>query len=90
MSHFYSRIHGNKGPATRCGTKSSGITAMATGWDIGGIVEAEYNSELQTDTISFYHTQGSNKTNSRKLVASFAVLDGKMTLLNTNYPELFI
>lgn len=32
MSHFYSRIQGNRGEATRCGSKASGITAWAQSW----------------------------------------------------------
>ncbi len=32
MSHFYSTIQGNRGEATRCGTKDSGIMASARSW----------------------------------------------------------
>mgnify|MGYP003319583727 CR=1 FL=1 len=32
MSHFYSVIQGNRGQATRCGTKDSGIRATAASW----------------------------------------------------------
>jgi len=32
MSHFYSKIQGNRGQATRCGTKDSGVTATAASW----------------------------------------------------------
>ena len=32
MSHFYSVIHGQGGPATRCGNKSSGVVATAASW----------------------------------------------------------
>ena len=32
MSHFYSVIQGNRGQATRCGTKDSGVTATAASW----------------------------------------------------------
>ena len=32
MSHFYSVIQGNRGQATRCGTKNSGVTATAASW----------------------------------------------------------
>ena len=89
MSHFYSHIRGNKGPATRCGTKSSGITATATGWDIGGIVSTSFNQQLQTDVVTFTLTTGSNGHSSRS-IASFAVVNGQLTLLNSTYPEIFI
>lgn len=89
MAHFYSRIQGNKGEATRCGSKASGIRAVATGWDIGGIVEVSYSEYIKTDVVKLYHTDGSNgKT--RKLVAAFAKIDGNLVNLDTDYPEYFI
>ena len=33
MSHFYGTIQGNKGEATRCGTKDSGMTTYCASWD---------------------------------------------------------
>ncbi len=36
MSHFYGTLEGNRGEATRCGTKASGITTHAAGW--GGAI----------------------------------------------------
>lgn len=89
MSYFYSRIQGHRGEATRCGTQSSGILAEATGWDIGGKVTCKYNSTLGTDVVSFYRTTGSNG-HSSSLVASFAYIEGKLTIVNTTYPELFV
>lgn len=32
MSHFYSVISGQGGPATRCGSKGSGVVATAASW----------------------------------------------------------
>jgi hypothetical protein len=32
MSHFYGTLQGARGEATRCGTKASGITTHAAGW----------------------------------------------------------
>ena len=32
MSHFYGVLEGSRGAATRCGTKNSGLTAIAAGW----------------------------------------------------------
>ncbi len=32
MSHFYSVICGQAGAATRCGSKSSGVMAVAASW----------------------------------------------------------
>ena len=88
MSHYYAHIIGSKGPATRCGSKKSGITASAFGWDLGGTVECRYNEKLDTDIIYLYTTRNNNRT--RSLVAAFAVIDGNLTCLNTNYPELLL
>ena len=33
MSHFYGTLEGSRGEATRCGTKDSGITTHAAGWN---------------------------------------------------------
>ena len=32
MSHFYGTLEGNRGKATRCGTKSSGMVTYTAGW----------------------------------------------------------
>jgi len=32
MSHFYGTLQGNRGEATRCGTKKSGIETYAASW----------------------------------------------------------
>ena len=39
MSRFYGSLQGNRGMATRCGTKDSGISAHVRGWDIGVYAE---------------------------------------------------
>jgi hypothetical protein len=33
MAHFYGRVEGNRGAATRLGTKDSGIGTVAASWD---------------------------------------------------------
>lgn len=59
MSHFYGRLQGARGLATRCGTKDSGMRAEATGWSIGGIVTAfvDVNGD---DVINIAITRGTN------------------------------
>jgi len=44
MSHFYGKLDGT-GPATRCGTKKSGITSHAAGWQGAIRVEVWHDSE---------------------------------------------
>jgi len=33
MSHYYGTLQGNRGKATRCGTKKSGIETWAASWE---------------------------------------------------------
>lgn len=33
MAHFYGTLQGNRGEATRSGSKDSGLTAVAASWD---------------------------------------------------------
>jgi hypothetical protein len=40
MSHFYGTLQGARGPATRCGTKKSGVTATAASW--AGAVRTQF------------------------------------------------
>ena len=58
MSHFYASATGNRSTTTRTGTKASGITAHARGWDIGGEVACRNTSK--GDHVDIGVTCGSN------------------------------
>jgi len=88
MAHFYGTTQGNRGETSRTGSKNSGIESEAKGWDLGGKVSMSYNSTLGADILTMYTTRGNGSTSSR--VASFAIIDNKLTVLDTNYPELLI
>lgn len=45
MSYFYSGISGNRGPATRAGTKASGVSAYVQSWT-GRIESHMYHDDL--------------------------------------------
>ena len=49
MSHFYGTLQGARGEATRCGSKSSGVTTYAAGW--GGAIRTEV---FERDGEDFY------------------------------------
>jgi|TARA_B100000315_G_scaffold145751_1_gene134618 hypothetical protein len=59
MSRFYASIQGNRGEATRCGTKDSDITGHIRGWDKGVKVIAEVDED-DNDTFYIFETSGSN------------------------------
>lgn len=44
MSHFYGKIQGTKGEATRCGAKSSGLETIAASWR-GAVNTTLYHDE---------------------------------------------
>lgn len=45
MSTFYGQIQGNRGAATRGGSKASGYRASAQSWDGSVIVDMNYNKD---------------------------------------------
>lgn len=67
MSHFYADIQGNRGQATRGGSKSSGIDGHIRGWDIGCSVVIRYNEQTEKDEMTIYLTSGSNGHTEKEL-----------------------
>jgi hypothetical protein len=59
MARFKADIHGNRGPASRLGTKSSGIRAHIRGWEVGVSILCEVDRDGK-DVIHVYRTGGSN------------------------------
>lgn len=47
MSHFYGKLQGGRGEATRTGTKSSGVTTHAAGW--GGAIRVDVSERDGVD-----------------------------------------
>ncbi len=58
MARFIGFLKGSRGEVTRLGTPSSGISATAQGWNIGGRVETENRSNV--DHVTFTLTAGTN------------------------------
>ena len=71
MSHFYASIEGNRGMATRCGTKNSGIQGHIRGWGIGARVCVDYDEKTDSDIVRVYRTGGSRACRSETLIAEF-------------------
>lgn len=70
MAQFYAEIQGNRGPASRMGSKDSGITSHVRGWDVG--VRVAIHHVDGTDYVSVFRTGGSNGHSSDKLIAQFS------------------
>ena len=88
MAHYYSRIKGHRGEATRCGSKPSGITARADSYSVGARIEINWSAQLQSDVVTIYATTGSSSNGSR--IFSYTIQDGKRVILDTAYPEFFL
>lgn len=58
MAQFYAGIQGNKGEATRLGTKSSGLSGFAQGYDIG--IRFNLSHTITGDQIEISITGGTN------------------------------
>jgi hypothetical protein len=59
MAQFYGTIKGSRGEVSRLGTKNSGLTIRANGWDIG--VRVEITHENGKDRVQVFRTTGSNE-----------------------------
>jgi hypothetical protein len=69
MAQFYAEIQGNRGEATRMGSKDSGISGHIRGWNIGARVVCTH--EDGRDVVRVFKTSGSNGHGSSKLIAEF-------------------
>lgn len=69
MTQFYGSMQGNRGQATRMGTKESGFDAHIRGWDIGCRVVLRHIDGK--DRLSVFRTGGSHGHKPEKLIASF-------------------
>lgn len=59
MGHFYGSLEGNRGMATRVGSKDSGIIAHVRGWSTG-IKVVCYVDDTGNDVCEARETGGSN------------------------------
>lgn len=60
MGHFYGNLQGNRGEATRMGSKDSGITAHIRGWSTG-IYVACHVDDKGNDVCEAHETGGSSR-----------------------------
>lgn len=68
MSHFYGDLQGSRGSATRCGTRSSGISSHPRGWNVG--VKVEGSNCGTYDVFGIDLTRGSNDAERRQPLAT--------------------
>ena len=83
MAHFYGEIQGNRGEATRMGTKNSGFRGHIRGWHVGGSVNCHYNDSKDRDEVSIYATGGSGYGGSDHLADVIETDNGKKIIVNS-------
>ncbi len=76
MSQFYASIRGNRGEATRMGSRASGISGHIRGWDVG--VRVSGWDRFGDDVFDIYTTGGSNGDLSA-YVGTVTLVDGVPT-----------
>ena len=52
MAHFIGFVKGNRGEASRLGSKDSGMYATDQGWNIGASVYVRFNEETGKDEVT--------------------------------------
>jgi hypothetical protein len=62
MSHFYGSVQGNRGEATRGGSKDSGIFGHIRGWNVGVRVDVDHDENEGQDIVTVRSTGGSNSS----------------------------
>lgn len=75
MAQFYADIQGNRGMATRMGTKKSGLDGHIRGWHIGARVWMSYNEQTKEDECIIDLTSGSYRAGHSKRLGIFTVKD---------------
>ena len=71
MAQFYASIQGNRGGATRMGTKKSGIHGHIRGYGVGVRVECYHDKATGKDEVFAYRTSGSNGGRRDELIGHF-------------------
>lgn len=69
MAHFYASIQGQRGEATKLGSKSSGIQGHIRGWNIGARIQCFVNSKGE-DMVQVWITPGSNGAGREHMIFS--------------------
>jgi len=83
MSHFYGKLLGNRGEATRCGTQGSGMLTHCAGWQ--GAIRAEAFSHNNVDMYRvsltpWQHSGGSSVLLSAGTLQAAEISDEEITI----------
>jgi hypothetical protein len=71
MAQFRAVIQGQKGQASRLGSKKSGIQAEVNGWNIGVEVVGTFDSITGENTFTIFKTGGSIGGTGKEIITQF-------------------
>jgi hypothetical protein len=77
MANFRATIQGQRGAASRLGSKKSGLNAHINGWQMGVRVYAYFNEKDGEDKFDITLTSGSNGGSMPKHLGTFSLKDLK-------------
>lgn len=85
MAHFIGRVQGNRGEASRLGSKDSGMDATARGWRIGGSVycfhqDADKTNGIEEKDVVRFDLDGGSTHRSGFVIAEFEEKEGKISI----------
>lgn len=64
MAHFYGTLQGQRGQATRCGSKAGGLTTVAASWqgavEVTLYLDEETGSDMARVEFRQWHGQGTS------------------------------
>lgn len=60
MAQYIGYVQGQRGDASRLGTKNSGLSVKGSAWNVGGRVQLWYDNDNERDVCSLFLTSGSN------------------------------
>ena len=70
MAHFYGVLEGNRGAASRCATKGSGLSATAAGWSGAIVTHITHDSETGEDLYQVWLTPWQSSGGQSRLLHS--------------------
>jgi hypothetical protein len=73
MAQFYADMQGNRGSASRMGTKDSGMHSHTRGWDVGVRVSMVHVNGK--DVAHVYLTSGSNGSKGERYLGCYEATD---------------
>ena len=81
MGHFRGTIEGQRGPASRLGSKDTGLVVTCRGWDSGVDVEALHNEREKRDEFRIILNAGNGYHDSQRRVLGTLYINKKRRLI---------